>query len=63
MNLDRHAEGANPVFDPLSPDFIRDPYPTYERLRGMDPMHRTSLGLHRQADMRTVNCPSRQALR
>ena len=57
MNLDRHAEGANPVFDPLSPDFIRDPYPTYERLRGMDPMHRTSLGLHlasRHADVNFV---------
>jgi cytochrome P450 len=28
----------------LSPDFIRDPYPHYERLRTTDPMHLTALG-------------------
>ena len=28
-----------PLFNPLSPDFIRNPYPHYERLRNTDPMH------------------------
>ncbi len=36
---------AEPVFNPLSPDFIRDPYPTYHRLRRDDPMHRSPLGI------------------
>jgi cytochrome P450 len=29
-----------PLFNPLSPDFIRDPYPHYARMRAIDPMHR-----------------------
>ena len=33
-----------PLFDPTSPDFIRDPYPSYEVLRVTDPMHVTSFG-------------------
>jgi hypothetical protein len=36
---------AEPVFNPLSPDFLRDPYPTYHRLRLDDPMHRSPLGI------------------
>ena len=36
---------AEPLFNPLSPDFIRDPYPTYHRLRRGDPMHRSPLGI------------------
>ncbi|HVX78863.1 MAG TPA: cytochrome P450 [Bradyrhizobium sp.] len=31
---------AAPLFNPLSPDFIRDPYPHYARMRAIDPMHR-----------------------
>lgn len=31
-----------PLFNPLSPDFIRDPYPHYARMRAADPLHRTS---------------------
>ena len=31
-------------FNPLSPEFIRDPYPHYHRLRTADPMHRSPLG-------------------
>jgi cytochrome P450 len=39
MNEHVQAAAAEPLFNPLSPDFIRDPYPHYERLRGTDPMH------------------------
>jgi cytochrome P450 len=35
---------ARPLFDPRSPDLIRDPYPFYERLRTIDPVHLTSQG-------------------
>jgi cytochrome P450 len=33
-----------PVFNPLSPEFIRDPYPFYHWLRQTEPIHRTPLG-------------------
>jgi hypothetical protein len=33
-----------PLFNPLAPEFIRDPYPSYERLRANDPMHVTQFG-------------------
>jgi cytochrome P450 len=42
------------LFDPLSPAFIRDPYPTYHRLRDSDPMHSSPLGFRvasRHADV------------
>src|SRR5204862_426266 len=39
-----HADRMEPVFNPLSPEFIRDPYPHYHRLRTADPMHRSPLG-------------------
>ncbi|MDD1521042.1 MULTISPECIES: cytochrome P450 [Bradyrhizobium] len=35
---------GGPLFNPLSPDFIRDPYPHYERLRTLDPIHLTPFG-------------------
>lgn len=31
-------------FDPTSLEFLADPYPTYERLRRIDPVHRSPLG-------------------
>src|SRR6201992_2925655 len=31
-----------PVVNPLSPDFIRDPYPHYARMRAIDPLYRAS---------------------
>jgi cytochrome P450 len=31
-------------FNPLSPEFIRDPYPHYHRLRTAGPVHRSALG-------------------
>jgi len=33
------TEANEPLFNPLSPDFIKNPYPHYERLRNTDPMH------------------------
>jgi hypothetical protein len=41
--MSEHAQAAKtePLFDPLSPDYIRDPYPFYERLRNTDPVHLT----------------------
>ncbi len=31
-------QGGTPAFDPLDPDFIRNPYPTYHRLRANGPV-------------------------
>ena len=54
----RAAEAqAEPLFNPLSPDFIRDPYPGYHRLRDTDPLHMTPLGFYvasRHADAALV---------
>jgi cytochrome P450 len=44
MNEHVQTVATEPLFDPLSPDFIRDPYPHYERLRAADPMHLTQHG-------------------
>jgi len=35
---------VEPSFNPLSPEFIRNPYPHYHRLRESDPVHRSPLG-------------------
>lgn len=43
MNEQAQPVGG-PLFNPLSPDFIRDPYPHYERLRTVDPVHVTPFG-------------------
>ena len=45
------------LFNPLAPEFIRDPYPYYERLRTSDPMHLTAHGIYvasRHADVSLV---------
>ena len=44
--MKEHVQAATsaPLFNPLSPDFIRDPYPHYERLRVTDPMHMSAFG-------------------
>jgi hypothetical protein len=44
MNEHVQTTTTEPLFNPLSPEFIRDPYPHYERLRTTDPMHVTPLG-------------------
>ncbi len=31
-------------FNPMDPEFVADPYPTYHRLRAEDPVHRSPLG-------------------
>src|SRR5215468_6192753 len=31
-------------FNPMAPEFVADPYPTYHRLRAQDPVHRSPLG-------------------
>jgi len=57
MNEHVEAKAADPLFNPLSPDFIRDPYPYYERLRTTDPMHITAHGAFlasRHADVSLV---------
>lgn len=47
---------AELLFNPMSPSFIRNPYPAYHRLRGEDPIHRSPLDCwvmtrHRDVDM------------
>ena len=46
MNEHLQAAKAQPLFNPLAPDFIRDPYPAYARLRTTDPVHLTPLGIY-----------------
>ena len=44
MNPPLAAPAAAPLFNPMSPDFIRDPYPAYERLRSGEPIQLTPFG-------------------
>jgi hypothetical protein len=46
--MNEHAQAATtePLFNPLAPEFIRDPYPHYERLRRTDPVHITAHGMY-----------------
>src|SRR4051794_36056866 len=46
MNELAQTAHPEPLFNPLSPDYIRDPYPSYERLRTTDPMHLTPFGAY-----------------
>jgi cytochrome P450 len=39
MNEHVQTVASDPLFNPLSPDFIRDPYPHYDLLRTTDPVH------------------------
>jgi len=45
MNGHVQTAPSAPLFNPLAPEFIRNPYPYYERLRTTDPMHVTPLGV------------------
>ncbi|NPU09585.1 cytochrome P450 [Bradyrhizobium sp. 83012] len=44
MNEHVQAATAAPLFNPLSPEFIRNPYPFYQQLRDNDPVHVTPFG-------------------
>jgi cytochrome P450 len=57
MNEHVQPGAGGPLFDPLSPEFIRDPYPHYVRLRSIDPVHLTPFGsfvVSRHADVSLV---------
>src|SRR3954469_11289741 len=46
--MNEHVQTASsvPLFNPLAPEFIRNPYPHYERMRATDPVHLTPLGVY-----------------
>jgi cytochrome P450 len=46
MNEHVQAATTEPLFNPLSPEFISNPYPHYARLRSTDPMHLTAHGMY-----------------
>ncbi len=57
MNEHAQPAGDAPLFNPLSPDFIRDPYPHYDLLRRVDPVHITPHGMYlasRHADVSAI---------
>ncbi len=57
MNETLQAPPAEPLFNPMSPEVIADPYPHYHRLRATDPVHRSPLGFFvasRHADVTHV---------
>ncbi|MGA8900137.1 cytochrome P450 [Bradyrhizobium sp.] len=57
MNEHAQAAATAPLFNPLSPEFIRDPYPHYDLLRRVDPVHVTPHGMYlasRHADVSNV---------
>ncbi|QPF93447.1 cytochrome P450 [Bradyrhizobium commune] len=57
MNEQVQPTNSDPLFNPLSPDYIRNPYPHYDRLRTIDPIHETPFGqfvASRHADVSLV---------
>jgi cytochrome P450 len=57
--MNEHAQAAStaPLFNPLSPEFIKNPYPHYELLRRVDPLHITPHGMYlasRHADVTAI---------
>jgi cytochrome P450 len=46
MNEHVQTGAGEPLFNPLAPEFIRNPYPRYERMRTNDPVHLTPLGMY-----------------
>ncbi|MGP8120757.1 MAG: cytochrome P450 [Xanthobacteraceae bacterium] len=57
MNEQIMPVAGAPLFNPLSPEFIADPYPSYAKLREVDPMHMTPIGAYaasRHADVTAV---------
>ena len=45
--MNEHVQPATsaPLFNPLAPEFIRNPYPYYEKMRATDPMHLSPFGM------------------
>jgi len=57
VNDTLQAPAGEPLFNPMSPEVIADPYPYYRRLREADPVHRSPLGFFvasRHADVAHV---------
>jgi cytochrome P450 len=57
MNEHVQTAATEPLFNPLSPEFIRNPYPHYQRMRATDPVHLTQHGMYvasRHADITVV---------
>jgi cytochrome P450 len=57
MTEHAQAAAAAPLFNPLAPEFIRNPYPHYDELRRLDPVHITAHGMYlisRHADVSGV---------
>jgi cytochrome P450 len=57
MNEHVQTATSEPLFNPLSPDYIKNPYPHYVRLRQHDPMHVNAHGAFvasRHADVTLV---------
>src|ERR1700742_1101308 len=46
MNEHVQTATSGPLFDPLAPEFIRNPYPYYARLRVSDPVHLSQHGIY-----------------
>src|ERR1044072_9463970 len=59
-SMNEHVQTAatsDPLFNPLAPEFISNPYPHYERMRATDPVHLTEHGMYvasRHADVALV---------
>jgi cytochrome P450 len=57
MNEPALAADNAPLFNPLAPEFIRNPYPHYDQLRRLEPVHLTAHGMYlisRHADVSSV---------
>ena len=57
MNEQIQPSKGAPLFNPWSPNFIANPYPSYHLLRETEPMHYMPLGLYvasRHADIATI---------
>ena len=67
--MNEHVQTATsaPLFNPLSPEFIRNPYPHYARMRATDPVHLTEHGMyvasrHADVELRVARQAVRQGL-
>jgi len=57
MNEQIQSVQGAPLFNPMTPEFIANPYPHYHRLRAADPMHFSPFGFYvasRHADVATI---------